>query len=211
MNTAEMSRIVELALGDYAGVRNEYRTRIFAEIVDFLANGANVNTKINAAKRAINDAFNSAGDMGYEDGGGTLPLDEDTLSWLNGRRDGEFANVSILFSQLYQTRKDPDFDVADADDIANTRADGYALTLDGIYSEAKTRGAGNLMLTFGGEDGHTEGFPCPECKKLKGQRHRASWWISRGLIPYPGNSNFTCGTWQCKHFLFDDEGNLFTI
>lgn len=205
--------VVMLALGDYAGIRQEYRARLYAEIADFLAGGANQQrTKANAAKRAVNEAFTAAGDLGYVDGGGTLPLEGDDLKWLNVRTSAELANIDALFSQLNDTRKDPEFVKSEASDIAETRADGYMATLDSIYNEAKVRGAGNLMLAFGGQDGHTKGFPCKTCAKCKKEPfHRASWWIKRGLIPYPGNENFPCRCFQCKHFMYTKSGDLFTI
>lgn len=210
MDNDTAAKIVELAVGEYAPIRSEYRDRIYAAILDYLTSKKTVAAKSSEMKRAISDAFNSAADLGYVDGGGELP-DQDLNDWVGGRQDKEFGNVTALFQQLKELRSDPEFTHPEAFDIANRRADGYALGLDGIYNEAKTRGAKNKMLTFGGQDGHAPDFPCKTCKKVKGQRHRASWWIKRGLIPYPGNENFECGAWQCKHFLFDDQGRLFTI
>lgn len=205
--------IVELSLGEYAGIRQEYRATLYSEIANYLSAGGSVAKYKNTVRRGVNTAFTEASDMGYVDGGGSLPTDSATNEWLNGRVAAEFSNVDALFSQLAELRKDPEFDKSEISDIAETRADGYVATLDGIYNESKVRGAGNKMLNFGGEDGHTKGFPCRTCKRLKTKdnRHRASWYVKRGFVPYPGNPNFECGTWQCKHFLFDDEGNLFTI
>lgn len=210
MNEALAELVLELAVGDYAGIRNEYRTRFYAAILDYLGNGANKTRKRNEAKKSVTDAFNTTADLGFQDGGGELP-DPDLTEWIDTRMRMEWANVDALFDLLSTLRKDPEFTQQDAYDIANRRADGYVTTLDSIYNEAKVRAAGNVMLTFGGQDGHTPGFPCPECRKLKGKRHRASWWISRGLVPYPGNMNYTCGNWQCKHFLYDDQGRIFTV
>ncbi len=210
--TATLASVVELALGDYAGIRQEYRARLYAEIAEFLATSANQRTKANAAKRAANEAFTAAGDLGYQDGGGTLPLEGDDLKWLNARTNAELANIDALFSQLAETRKDPEFVKSEASDIAETRADGYVATLDGIYNESKMRGAKNIMLAFGGQDGHAPNFPCRTCAKCKKEPfHRASWWVKRGLIPYPGNTNFVCGCWACKHFMYTKSGDLFTI
>ena len=208
-----MTDIVELSLGEYAGIRNEYRSTLYAEIAGYLSGSGTVAKYKNAVRRAVNAAFNDASDMGYVDGGGSLPSDPATNEWLNNRVAAEFANVDTLFTQLAELRKDPEFQKSETMEIAETRSDGYSVTLDGIYNESKVRGAGNknVMLTFGGEDGHTKGFPCRTCRKLKGQRHRANWWIKRGYIPYPGNENFECRTYQCKHFLYTDDGSLFTL
>ena len=214
MNTVTARAILELSIGDYFPIRQAYRTRIFTAILDFLANGANILKSRNAAKIAVQESFYPAAEIGIKDGGGEAPLQGDDLAWLNGRAEMERANIDSLFSQLSALRKDPDFNKSEADAIAEARADGYTTTLDGIYSEAKLRGAKNKMLTFGGEDGHSPGFPCPTCKRLKyphPARHRASWWISHGLVPTRGNSAYECGVWQCKHFLYDDGGNVWTI
>ena len=207
-----MDKILELAIGDYAGIRQEYRTRLYAEILDYLANNGNLTAKRNGALKAATEAFNAAGDLGYTDGGGSLDEpDPDFNEWLGTRLDIELANIRNLFEQLKQTRKDPEFTTQEAYDIANTRADGYMATLDSIYNESKLRGGRNIMLTFGGQDGHGPEFPCPECKQLKGKRHRAKWFVSRGLVPFPGNPNFTCGNWRCQHFLYTDDGKVFTV
>jgi hypothetical protein len=95
--------------------------------------------------------------------------------------------------------------------IANQKADNYSVTLESVYNEAKTRGGKNIMLTFGGKDGHAPDFPCPTCRRLKGQRHRAKWFVTRGLIPHPGNTNYECGCWACQHYLYDDNGKVFTV
>jgi len=210
MNAEQAEKIINFALGDYAPIRDTYRMRIYAAMLDYLANDGNMVAKRNEFKRAIAEGFGDAADLGFVDGGGELP-DQPLNDWVGGRMEQEFTNVDALFRQLKDTRGDEEFNRAEAFDIANQRADGYAATLDGIYNEAKVRGAKNRLLTFGGEDGHSPGFPCKTCAKLKGQRHRASWWIRRGLIPYPGNANYECGAWQCKHILFDDQGRIFTV
>lgn len=211
MNTEQAAAVIDLALGDYAAIRDEYRSTLYSAILSYFDSTKSVTVERNRARRAVIDNFYPAAELGVEDGGGEAPLMDDDLTWINGRADAERANIDALFNQLKEMRKDPEFTRDDAFSMANLRADNYAKTLDSIYSEAKVRGAKNQMLTFGGQDGHAPEFPCPECKKLKGQRHRAKWWISRGLVPYPGNPNFTCGTWQCKHFLFNDKGQVFTI
>jgi hypothetical protein len=204
------ARPLELAIGDYAPIRADYRGRIYSAVLEYLTGNRAITTYKNAAKQAAAVSFGDAADLGFVDGGGTLP-DQMLNDFVGARQDKEFGNLDALFQQLKELRADEDFTNAEAFDIANARADGYALTLDAIYNEAKLRGARNRMLTFGGVDGHSPGFPCKTCKRLKGQRHRASWWVRRGLIPYPGNENFECGAWQCKHFLYDDNGRAFTL
>jgi hypothetical protein len=208
----DAAKIVELALGDYAPIRDEYRTRLYAAILDYLTSDKPITAKRNEAKRAVSDAFNSAADLGYTDGGGELP-DQDLNTWVGDRQSQEFGHIDALFGQLREMRSDEEFERDEAFEAANRHADGYANTLDWIYNEAKMRGAKNKMLTFGGTDGHAPDFPCPTCKRLKYKvkRRRASWWVKNGFVPRPGNTRFECGCWQCKHFLFDDEGRPFTI
>jgi hypothetical protein len=212
VNTQTAEAVIMLAMGDYAPIRERYRSIIYTAVLEFLSGDKSIASFKNVAKRAIQEAFYPAAEQGMKDGGGEPPLQGEDLQWLNGRTDAERANIDSMFQSLKELRADPEPLTTDEKFLAaNTRADNYATTLDSIYSEAKTRGAGATMLTFGGTDGHAPEFPCPECKKLKGQRHRASWWISRGLIPYPGNTNFTCGTWQCQHYLYDDTGKVYTL
>jgi len=211
MDAAQAALMIEMALGDYAAIRDEYRSILYSSILSYLDSDSAVTIERNRARRAVIDNFYPAAELGVTDGGGEPPLVDDDLDWINGKADAERANIDSLFSQLKEMRKDPEFSRDDAFEMANLRADNYAKTLDSIYSEAKIRGAKNKMLTFGGMDGHAPEFPCPECRKLKGKRHRAKWWVSHGYVPYPGNPNFTCGTWQCRHFLHDDQGRIFTV
>ena len=117
--------------------------------------------------------------------------------------------MDMLFQQLKELKalaKIDGYQILEG--VAEQRAEGYARTLDGIYSEGKIRGAKNKMLTFGGDDGEES---CKTCQKYKGQRHRASWWVKRDLIIYRGNMNYECGCWQCQHYFFDDSGNVYTF
>jgi len=119
----------------------------------------------------------------------------------------------VFVEELFQRLKDLKKQVAEEgagilSGVANKRSEGYARALDGVYSEGKIRGAKNIMLTFGGPDGNES---CKTCQKLKGKRHRASWWKNHGLTIYRGNDNYECGCWQCEHFLFDDKGNVYTL
>ena len=63
-----------------------------------------------------------------------------------------------------------------------------------------SRLTGDPVLEFTGQDGRES---CETCQKLKGQRHRRSEWLSRGLDPKNSNNrkNFECGLWQCMHYL----------
>lgn len=59
--------------------------------------------------------------------------------------------------------------------------------------------AANEIVIFSGQMGKES---CPECTSLMGARHRRSWFAERELVPgIPGNLNFSCGGWNCEHFL----------
>ncbi|MCJ7533191.1 MAG: hypothetical protein MUO64_19490, partial [Anaerolineales bacterium] len=110
---------------------------------------------------------------------------------------------------MQSMRKDPEEPLTE-DDItqyATDRANGYTLTLDAIFAEGKLRSRKKVMLTFTGEDGVES---CTTCKKYKGERHRARWWISHDLVPYPGSITLECHGYQCQHYLEDDSGNRWT-
>jgi hypothetical protein len=59
MNEILAELITELAIGDYAGIRNEYRTRFYAAILDFLANGGHKTRKKNEAKKRAKFIFST--------------------------------------------------------------------------------------------------------------------------------------------------------
>jgi len=211
MNEKDAALILEFSLGDLMAIIDQYRNTIYSAILGYLTSSKTVRADRNTARRAVQEAYYPAAEQGLKDGGGEPPLQGEDLEWLNARTDQERANIDNLFVSLKQLRADPEFTKDEAFAIASQKADNYSVTLQSIYNEAKTRGGKNIMLTFGGTDGHTEGFPCPTCKRVKGQRHRAKWWVTRNLIPYPGNDTFECGCWQCQHFLFDDNGKVFTV
>ena len=207
----DADEFIDLALGEYAKVRTDYRNEIYAQTLDYLTSEAPEKENQDKVRDAIIAAFLLALLLGYADGGADEKPPAAVMAWMLGRQAQEIQNVDNLFKRLEKLRADDELTPDEANEIAKRRADGYTDTLDSIYGESKVRGAGETFLTFGGQDGHPPEYPCPECKKLKGQRHRASWWVRRGFVPYPGNPNFTCGTWQCKHILFDDTGKVYTV
>jgi hypothetical protein len=103
-----------------------------------------------------------------------------------------------------------------ADEItsyATARATGFSATLDSVYAQGKLRSRKNVMLTFAGPNGSPDNI-CQKnngtCVRLMGKRHSAKYWLSRDLVPYPGNTNYDCGAWECRHGLQDDSGNWWT-
>ncbi len=198
------------AMDSMVPIRAEYHDEITAALLDYFE-GRSITASRNDFKKAISNAFNDAFDLGWVLGGGELPTDSDANDWLNARKESEFGFAAALFEQAKELKKEPDFDRLP---WVSERADGYSRTLDAVFNMGKMMSAKNKMLTFDGEDGDANHI-CQSingtCVKLKGKRHRASWWLAHDLIPYPGNSNFDCGGWRCQHYLRDDEGNRFTL
>lgn len=184
----------------YAGIRADYWLEIYDAVYGYLSGDSIVSSR-NRAIRAIGHQFVEAAEVGYVSGGGELPMDDESQAWLAARQAAEIGFIEELFARLKAERKDLD---PEAEALA--RADGYASTLDQVYSEAAAHGGRNKMLTFVGNDGKES---CPTCKRMKGQRHRASWWIKHDLIP--GSSKYECGGWRCEHILVDDQGNQVTL
>jgi len=190
----ETRGVLKAALG-YEGIRNTYWAIIYDAVYDYLTGNQPVTTFKNAMKRGMVDAFLGAAEIGYEAGGGELPFDNDTLVWLGGAQEQEFGHIDDLFSRLKE-----DWDGIDPIHEAFARADGYTMTLDALYAEAKMRGSENVTLEFGGEDGAES---CPECQAMKGKRHRIKYILENNLIPKPGNDTYSCKGYRCEHYWFN--------
>ena len=183
------------AAGGYDGIRNTYWSIIYDAVYNYLTGTQSVTSFRNEMKKGMVDAFVQAAELGYEDAGGTLPLDEETLAWLGDAQSAEMGHIDDLFARLKQ-----EWDGIDPINEAFARADGYAATLDAIFNMAKLRGSDNILLEFGGEDGAES---CPECKDLKGTKALKNYVIEHDLFPRPGNENFTCKGYECLHFWFN--------
>jgi len=188
------------AVYSYESVRNDYWAAVYDAVEGYLSSSRPVTAFQNSFLNAMNSAFQTAFEYGYTDAGGEVPVDADAQAWLDGQISAEAGNIRELFARLKDNR--------DIDAIAEAfaRADGYASTLDQIYNTGKTFGAKNKMLTMVGDDGAES---CKDCQRLKGQRHRASWWAEHDLIP--GSSSYECQGFHCEHYLVDDDGNEFTF
>lgn len=187
--------------GEWAGITATYHDAITQSIIDYFE-GAGVAASRNNFKRACIQAFGDSFDMGWVDGGGELPIDDDAMGWIEARMQTEFGFIEELFQQAKQLRKDKEFDFFE---WATARADGYVQTLTLIYNQALLMAAKNIMLTFEGDDGAES---CTDCQKYKGKRHKASWWIARNAIP--PNRDFECHGYHCQHYLVDDNGEQWT-
>jgi len=183
------------AAAGYDGIRNTYWSIIYDAVYEYLTGNKPVTTFKNAMKKGMVDAFVQAAELGYQDSGGELPMDEDTLAWLGDAQSEELGHIDDLFSRLKE-----EWDGLDSIDEAFARADGYAATLDSIYGQAKLRGSDNVLLEFGGEDGDES---CPECQDLKGKKALKKYILDNNLIPAPGNDAFTCQGYNCHHFWFN--------
>jgi hypothetical protein len=181
----------------YDGIRTVMRGEIFGAVFGYLSGSGYVTTFKAQMTTAISKAYIEAADAAYVDGGGSLPLDDETAAWARGQIDLQFGYIDELFERLKDIRKQGDFD---AGAIAQARAEGYASSLDSFFGEAKMRGSDNITLEFGGSDGKEN---CSTCKRLKGKRHKISYILKNDLIPHPGNTNFECLCYRCEHFWFN--------
>lgn len=179
------------ASGDYSAIRLNYYILVYQSIYEYLTSDRPVTSFRNAMNRAIVEAFGAAVDLGYVEGGSELPLDDETLTWLNGQVSQEIDFANDLFARLRD-----EFE-GDADTEATARAEGYCRTLDSLYGEAKMRGSKNIVLEFTGDDGKES---CPECTAMKGKRHRVKYIIENNLIPRPGNDVYSCAGYHCEHY-----------
>ena len=201
---AVLAETIKAAVGTYAQIRKAYYEEVFVAVYDYLDSDKGIASFKNAMRRAVGTAFPAAGDAGWEDGGGSLPIDPDISEWIAAAQNAELANIDVLFQNLKMLRKDGEVQKAE---YAQARAEGYASTLDRVYSYVKIAAGKNTMLTLVGDDGE---HSCNECQKYKGKRHRASWWVERNLVPGIGSA-YSCGGWRCQHTLVDDSGAVWSL
>ena len=206
-DTAHLT-LAELAIGEYSVIRSAYKSEMYGAIVEyFFTEGARVTRFRNRYKKAVADYFDQAFRMGYADAGGDPEaMEPDDQEWLSLAITGEWGYVEELFLDMKNLKKE--LDTAEMLDWAAARAEGYAKTLDGVYNQGKLRGLKGIMLTFTGDDGIEN---CRTCDRLKGKRHSAKWWVSRGLAIFRGNRNYECGNWNCRHFFMTDKGVPYTL
>ena len=196
---------VKASLGSYSGVREKYYGDVFASVYDFLDTGKRMTSFRNDMRRGMANAFVSAGDIAWSDGGGTLPLDEGALAWLAAQQEAEFGYVDALFGNLKELRNTEDVDKTA---FATARADGFCAKLDSVYIAVKMLAKKTQMLTW--RLGETEKH-CPTCSRLDGKSHRASWYIANDYIPRKPGAALDCGGWNCDCFLTDQSGKEITI
>lgn len=191
-DTARDMVTVKAATLGYPGIREDYWVVIYDSIEGYLTGDRPVTGYRNAVSIAMSEAFNDAVYEGYNQAGGELPLPEDMQAWLSERIGQEREHIISMFDRLKA-----EWEGIDPVSEALARAEGYARTLDTLYSEAKMRGADNATLVFEGDDGAES---CPDCQKMKGKRHTIKYILAHNLIPRPGNDAYECKGYNCEHY-----------
>lgn len=182
-----------------------YHDTITSELTTYFEEGGAITSYKNAFKQAVVEAFYDSFELGWQDGGAELPLGEDEISWIEARINQEFGFIDMLFQEAKELRKEEDFDYFS---WITQRADGYTRMLAEIYNQGTLRARDDIMVTFDGDDGEES---CETCTKLKGKRHKISWFVKRNYVP-PFGVGLECGRGgHCQHGLFDDQGNEITI
>lgn len=192
------------AADNYDSIRMVMRADIWGSVFGYLSGGSLADARSRMATGVAKGYIETA-DAAFQDGGGELPIDEETASWAKGQLDAQLSFVDSLFDALKDIRKAGDFD---AGDIASARADGYASALDGFYNEVRLRGSKNIIGYW--RLGNTEKH-CPSCSELNGQGHKISWYIERDYIPRKSGCALDCGGWECDCRLEDRFGNEITL
>lgn len=207
INLAEARRVLELTLGVYSDIRGRYWASVYDAIYEYLTGTKPVTGYRNTHKKEMLKAFTDAADTGWADGfpvdKEVPPMEAEQVNLLTAEQNAESGYIDLLWQRLSALKKEGDFDAISE---AYKTADSYSKTLDRIYNEFKTLGAGSIMLTFVGEDGQES---CADCRKYKNKRHKASWWVSHNAVP--PNRDFECHGYHCQHVLVNDKGELFTI
>ena len=193
------------AAAGYSGIRDVMSGAVYNAVYGYLSSGGYATPARERMIAAVSKAYIETADAAYVEGGGKLPMDDDTAAWARGQLDAQIGYVEDLFDQLKEIRKEGDYD---ADLTAQARADGYASALDGFYNEAVLRGSSNKVVEWvlGGTEKH-----CKDCAKLAGQRHKIKWFIDRDYIPRKNGAAMECGGYNCDCSLIDRDGNEVTI
>jgi len=190
---------------DISDINATYHDAITDILTDYFENSGAISGPKNDFKKVMVEAFGSASDAGWVDGGQELPLDDDALEWFNARVSAEFGFIDELFQQAKELRKEEDFDYFS---WVSQKADGYTAAVMSVYNAALMLAKKNQMLTWnlGGTEKH-----CDTCKSLDGKRHRASWFINRDYIPRKPGAAMLCGGYYCDCELSTDDGEVITI
>jgi hypothetical protein len=208
---AQTAAIAIRTAGNYATIKDTFQNEIRLACFNYMKGTDNKRSAKATCKRAIKTGFMDAFESGYIDASGeggydADPQDTEFLASKIAENQGYIDGVFVTMDELLASASvEEPFTEEDMSGFSVDRADGYGRTLDGIYAQGMLRGRKNIMLTLDGPDGNES---CKTCQRYKGQRHRAKWWVSRDLIPTPGNENYECGCYRCEHRLYDDDSNV---
>lgn len=202
---------ISVKAGGYNAIRKDYGQNIEEAMLDFFMAEDPVTAYRNAMNKSMSDAFLSAFELGYTDNGAELPLDDDALEWLSSKQEQEFGFIRELFVSLKDMRaayRAKEIKTGEVKAEVVSRRDGYLATLDAVYTAAKMYAKKNAMLEWRyGDTVH-----CGTCEKLNGQKHKATWYLSRDYIPGKPGAAMDCGGWRCQCRLIDvKSGNEITI
>ena len=192
------------AEGGLPVINADYHNRITQALIGYFEGSGSVTAPRNEFKRAMVEAFGAAFELGWHTGGGELPAEPDAQDWLAARVDAEMGYID----QVLQNAKELRAEGGDYFEWVTSRADGFTGSVASVYNYAKMAAKKNIMLewVFGDTVEH-----CQTCEKLNGQKHRASWYLSRDYIPRKPGANLECGGYRCLCRLVDSEGNEFTL
>jgi hypothetical protein len=182
-------------------VVNEYTDALTRFVYDAFKTGDVVDLR--RAHRAL---LRGISDRAFGEGlrqGGADELDDEDRAQITDWLSTQLASVNDFASAVVAAGKD---ETARAAIVSRVSLWSNAVQELGTLGEMSARK--NAMLTFDGEDGKEN--PCSDCKRMKGTRRRAKWWITNGLVPKQGNPNYECGNWEnCRHYLRRDDGTRF--
>lgn len=190
--------------GDLASINKAYNDRIVKALIDYFEGGG-VAPSRNEFKRAMIQAFGDAFDLGYTNGGGELPIDDDSFAWLEARLNQEAGYIDMLFEQAKALRKEEEFDYFS---WVTMHTSNYVGTLSAIYNAGSMSAKRNQSGTW--ELGNTEKH-CKTCLSLAGKTHRMSWYLARNYIPRQPGSNLECGGWNCDCKIRGKDGTEITV
>jgi hypothetical protein len=181
-------RDTDTAQKDYPATKSEFIGDVAAAISD-AATG-----EISKAAFAIRmrAALSKYGKAAYLDGLAEGGID---VSSIPSEDSDIFAGILAAQSQYVTDARST---ITDFTGDAKARAQMWQKSLDPFYYGAVESADKNGLYTFEGDDGAES---CKDCRSLKGQTHRMSWWIKNKKRPVVDANSFECGGWKCNHML----------
>ena len=187
----------------YQPIRDDYWTSIYEAVEGYLTGNKPVTSFRNSASVAMSEAFTAAVYEAWYQVGAEPPLSDEVSAWLSERIGQERGFIVRLFDRLKS-----EWQGLDPSSEALARAEGFARTLDALYSEAKLRGMKNQVVTW--ILGETEEH-CDTCLSLAGKKHKISYLIKNNYIPGKPGAGMDCNGYRCDCKIVDKNGNEVTI